>query len=80
MCISDSLSQFYPVVWATGGLNLKPGGWSLSLRHRHFSGHWLDCSVEEFEGLTLAELTDVLLSLSAGWERADGALQPSEPE
>lgn len=67
MCDSERLSQLYPVVEATGCITLKSHGWSLSLRHRHFSGSWSDCSLEVFERLTIGELQDVLDAHVAAW-------------
>lgn len=72
MCTSDSLSQFFRVTSCQGSLSLKPGGWSLSLRHLHWSGKWSDCSVDTFEDLTLSELLDVLTSLHDSWPSVDG--------
>ncbi len=67
MCTSDSLEQFYPVREALGSLNLTHTGWRLSLRHRHFSGGWGSCSVDEYECLTTGELLDVLDATAATW-------------
>lgn len=67
MCITDRLSQFHPVVEATGCVTLKSRGWSLSLRHRHYSGSWGDCALEVFESLTIGELQDVLDAHVAAW-------------
>lgn len=71
MCSSDSFSQFYPVTHCLGSLNLSPLGWSLSLRHLHYSGSWSDCSVDTFEALTTEELADVLSALRDNWPAAD---------
>lgn len=67
MCESDSLSQFYPIRQASGSLNLGPTGWRLFLRHRHFSGGWDSCSVDEYECLTIGELLDVLQATQDSW-------------
>lgn len=77
MCVSDSLAQFYPVREALGSLNLDPTGWRLCLRHRHFSGTWDSCSVDELEHLTIGELLDVLESIQARWTTL--ALTQKEP-
>lgn len=67
VCTSNELSQFYNVEQALGSLTFDRDGWSLRLRHRHFSGSWSSCSVDEFDRLTLGELMDVLDAVAAAW-------------
>jgi hypothetical protein len=42
-------------------------GWRLWVRHRHTTGLFSDCDADDYEGLSRAELQDVLVTIVDLW-------------
>lgn len=68
MCNGEWLHEFYRIEECTGSVQMTQAGWSLQLRHRHYSGSWSKSCVDVFEALSLDELLEALEATVRAWD------------
>lgn len=64
---AQTLTSLDIVVEALARWEWRGDGWSFWVRHRHACGRFTDCAPLEYNGLTHAELGDVILAHLEEW-------------
>lgn len=54
------LTEMEPIVGAWIHMEHDVDGWDLRIGHRHFAGRHGDCEAEQYHGLSVAEMIDVI--------------------